>query len=478
VSLTADEIAAVAAELAPLSGSRVAAVRVHGERTWTLEVRGPRGEATLLLCAEPGLARLGAVTRRPPAPDAPHPLQAPLRRELEGARLAGVEARPGERAAELRLERRDGTVRVLAELGTRGARLALLGTDGAVRLASGRAGPAPRRLLPGAPLSPPPASGRAPRLVPSAGAPFPLSAAVEAAYLALEAERRLVAGRRRLREPLRAALGRGRRALEKLAAEAARVPAAEADRRAGDLLKQHLGSIRRGARSARLVEWTPEGPREVAVALDPALSPRENMERHYRRWRRIAESAGRVEARRAEVEARSGRLEALLAAVEAAGEADLQRLEGEARRLGAGPRPPASPRAREAERLPYRTFRSLAGVPILVGRSPTDNDALTARVARGNDLWLHARERGGAHVVARLPRGKAPDQETLLDAAHLAAHFSGGRGEAAVEVVWTRAKHVRKPRGAVAGAATYSQERTLALRLEPDRLGRLLAEEG
>jgi predicted ribosome quality control (RQC) complex YloA/Tae2 family protein len=478
VSLTADEIAAVAAELAPLVGGRVSAVRVHGERTWTLDFRGPGAEATLLLCAEPELARLGAVARRPPAPGAPHPLQAPLRRELEGARLGGVEARLGERAAELRLERRGGTVRLLAELGPRGGRLALLGPDGAVLLSSGRAGLPPKRPSPGAaPARPPAAGSPPPRFAPVAGAPFPLSAAVEAAYLALEAERRLAAGRRRLREPLRAAVGRGRRALVKLAAEAARVPAAEADRRAGDLLKLHLGSIRRGTRSARLVEWTAEGPREVAVELDPALSPRENMERHYRRWRRIAESAGRVAARRAEVEARGVQLEALLAAVAAAEEADLPRLEREARRLGASPRPPPPPRARAPERLPYRSFRSLAGVPILVGRGPEDNDALTARFARGNDLWLHARGRGGAHVVARLTRGKAPDQETLLDAAHLAAHFSDGRREPAAEVVWTRAKHVRKPRGSAAGAATYSQERTLALRLEPARLERLLGEE-
>ncbi len=108
---------------------------------------------------------------------------------------------------------------------------------------------------------------------------------------------------------------------------------------------------------------------------------------------------------------------------------------------------------------------------------PGENDALTVRIARGNDLWLHARGIPGAHVVVRLEKGRAPDQETLLDAAHLAAHFSGARGEPAVEVAWTRAKHVRKVRAGPPGAVSYSQERSLLLRLEPARLERLLASE-
>jgi predicted ribosome quality control (RQC) complex YloA/Tae2 family protein len=216
----------------------------------------------------------------------------------------------------------------------------------------------------------------------------------------------------------------------------------------------------------------------VRVALDPALGPKENMERYYRRARRIAESAARVAARTGEVRAREAALRALAEAVEGAPMADLPRLEREARRLGAGPRPPPPPRRkREAPLPPHRTFRSLAGVPIWVGRGAEENDTLTVRLARGNDLWLHARGRTGAHVLVRLERGRAPDQETFLDAAHLAAHFSDARGEGLVEVASTRAKYVHKPRGAAPGAVTYSQEKVIALRLEPGRLERLLAEE-
>ncbi len=490
MSLTAVEIAAVVRELAPLAGSRVDAVRVHGERALTLELFGRAGPVRLLLSAEADVTRLHAARARPPRGEPASGFQQLLRGTLEGARLAGIEVLPGDRVVALRLETPAGEQRLVAELTGRHGNLFLVGPDGLVRASAARNLSQRRPLFPGRPYLPPaprPGEGArdeavAPRFVPVAGERFPLSAAVEEAYAAVEEERLLAEGRRRLREPVRGAAARATRALAKLADEAARVPAAEADRRAADLLKANLRLVRRGMSSVAVTEWTEEGPREVTIALDPALPPRENLERAYRRYRRIVDSAARVAARATEVRAREDALRALLVRIDAATLSDLDRLEKEARRLAAGPRPaqrPAPRRRKEEPAPPYRTFRSLAGLALLVGRGAAENDALTVRVARGNDLWLHARGVTGAHVVVRLDRGRTPDQETLLDAAHLAAHFSDGRGEPQVEVAWTRAKHVRKPRGAAPGAVTYSQERVLLLRVEPARIERLLAgEEG
>ncbi len=480
MSLDSSEIAAVVAELAPLAGSRVDEVRMHAERALTLELFGRAGPAALLVSAEADLTRLHAAELRPPAPPAPLPFQALLRRELVGARLAAIEPVPGDRVVALRFER-DGEARSLvAELTGRHGNLFLLDANGAILASAGRNLSQRRRLFPGEAWVPPaprePEAARPRRFEPVAGARLPLSAAIEVHYRALEEDRALAEARRRLREPLRAAGARGRRALERLAAEAARVPAAEADRRVADLLKANLNRLRRGASEATLVEYTPEGPREVSVALDPAVSPRENMERWYRRYRRIVESAARVAERADVVRARLARTEALLAGVEAADSAGLLRLEREARAAGAAPRPPPPARRRRDEPAqPYRAFHSLSGAAIWVGRGASENDALTFRLAKGNDAWLHARGRAGAHVVLRLDKGKGPEQESLLDAAHLAAHFSDARGEPACEVVWTRAKWVRKPRGAAPGAVAISQERALFLRIEPARIERLLA---
>ncbi len=482
MSLTAVELELVVTELQVLIGARVDAVRVHAEQALTLELHGRGGSTLLLLSAEPERMRLHAATARPPQPGTPHGWQAPLRQALEGARLETLTLAAGDRVVTLRFWRASGPLELKAELTGRHGTLLLLDGEGQVRALASRATVPGRRLgvgLAWTPPAPPPAGEHraTPRFAPEAGAPFPWSAAVERRYAALEAERELLEGRRRLREPLRAALARGRRALEKLSEEEARVPAAEADRRAGDLLKVNLQAVKRGVREVTLTEWTEAGPVEVRVALDPALTPRQNMERSYRRFKRITESAARVAARASEVRLRQASVETLLARLGGAAPDDLPALEREARRLSAGPRPAPRPRRKRDEpALPYRTFRSVAGLALLVGRGAAENDALTQSVARGNDLWLHVRGQTGAHLVIRLG-GKEADQESLLDAATLAVHFSDARGEPQVEVACTRAKFVKKRRGAAPGAVTYSQERTLHLRTEPARLARLLAEE-
>lgn len=483
MSLSPSEIHAIIEELQPLAGARVDAVRVHAERALTLELRWRDAGATLLLSAEPDVTRIHVATARPRQPDAPFAFQGLLRKELEGARLAALEAIPGDRVVALRFDRAAGSIALVAELTGRHGNLFLVGADGIIRASAGRNLSQRRALVAGQPyVAPAPPAGLADpdRFAPVPGAAFPRSAAVERHYRALETERALADARRRLREPLRAALARSRRALEKLADEAARVPAAEEDRRRGDLLKTNLHLLRRGAREVEVTEWTEDGPRPVRIALDPALSPQANLERYYRHYRRIADSAARVGSRTAEVRAREAALRALLADLDAAAEDALPRLEREARKLGAGPRRAqvAGKRKKREEPLPpYRTFRALSGATILVGRGAAQNDALTQRVAKGNDLWLHVRGQTGAHVVIRLEKGRGPDQEALLDAAHLAAHFSDARGEPSVDVAYTRVKNVRKPKGAAPGAVTYTQEKVLRLRLEADRVVRLLGEE-
>ena len=486
MSLNAAEIEAVVAELAPLAGARVDAVRAPGERAVALELFGRGGPVRLLLSAEADLTRLHATGERVPRRGPGGRFEQLLRAGLVGERLAAIETLHGDRVVALRFQGARGEVRLVAELTGRHGNLFLVGADGAIRASAARNLSERRRLVPGAPYvppAPPPDPGTPTvRFEPVPGERFPLSAAVERAYAIREAERRLAEARRRLREPARAGLARATRALARLADEAARVPAAEADRRTADLLKTNLRHVKRGMREVAVTEWTEDGAREVTVALDPALSPQANLERYYRRYRRIVESAVRVAERTAEVRARETALRALLARVDAAGEDDLPRLEKEARRLGAGPRRAPAPapgvrRKREPPALPYRTFRAPDGTEILVGKGAAENDALTRTVARGNDLWLHARGVTGAHVVVRLDRGKAPDQETLLDAAHLALHFSDARGEPQADVAYTRAKNVRKPRRSAPGAVVYTQEKVILLRVEPARVERLLADE-
>jgi predicted ribosome quality control (RQC) complex YloA/Tae2 family protein len=113
---------------------------------------------------------------------------------------------------------------------------------------------------------------------------------------------------------------------------------------------------------------------------------------------------------------------------------------------------------------PFRRFRASNGWAVWVGRNGRENDRLV-REARPWDLWLHARDVPGAHVVLRLPgRGvRAPD-EAVLEAAKLAALYSRAAGDAGVDVLVAEAGRVRKPKGASPGRVLVTGERVVRVR--------------
>jgi predicted ribosome quality control (RQC) complex YloA/Tae2 family protein len=136
--------------------------------------------------------------------------------------------------------------------------------------------------------------------------------------------------------------------------------------------------------------------------------------------------------------------------------------------------PQALPQAKPAPSQPYRAYVSAAGQAIWVGRGAKHNEALSFQLAKPWHLWLHARGQSGAHVLVPLNRNEETKPETLIDAAHLAWHFSNGREEPVGEVSYVQARHLRKQKGR-AGAVLLTQEKTFRLRVEKARLDRLLS---
>ncbi len=98
------------------------------------------------------------------------------------------------------------------------------------------------------------------------------------------------------------------------------------------------------------------------------------------------------------------------------------------------------------------------GWKALAGRTDSDNDYLSFRVAKPGDWWFHVRGMPGSHVVLQCPPGKDPDKETLKRAAALAAYHSKAREAGVVAVSGTRARYVTKPRGAKAGSVQIRKE--------------------
>ena len=102
-----------------------------------------------------------------------------------------------------------------------------------------------------------------------------------------------------------------------------------------------------------------------------------------------------------------------------------------------------------------------------------DNDELTFKVSKQDDMWLHARGTPGSHVIIELKKNKQVPSETLKDAASLALFYSDLRKSGKGEVIYALRKNVRKPKGAKPGSVTVTQEKTLWVYIDQIRLDRL-----
>ncbi len=454
---------------ARLAGTHIERVWRPSETSLLIDMRA-LGKARLFVSLAPRSPWVAVTTRWPETPAAPDRETLMLRKGLEGARILAVGVEHERRLVFLLAPRHGHEPLLSIQLAGRYPNVAVLDRQGDgevefVRLIAARPATDPD--------SPPlPRDGSAELDTDDDQAWLE---AWEARCWQGEDERRREAWRHDLLREARTAWRRKARAEEALAKDAARAEEAEALRARGELLKASLYRVTPGASEVEVTDWSSGEARPITIPLDPTLTPVDNVQRIFQRYKKLvrarAATAERLERARDETRALGALVEAL------ADEPDDDALaELEARLRALGVRAPAPPnRIQEVARLPYRRFLASDGSEILVGKSARDNDTLTFRVARGADLFLHARDAAGSHVILKR-RGRAePSHEALLDAATLAAHASKLRGELVVDVLYTERKHVKKPRGAPAGLVETGAPRTLTVRLDPARVERLYA---
>jgi predicted ribosome quality control (RQC) complex YloA/Tae2 family protein len=211
----------------------------------------------------------------------------------------------------------------------------------------------------------------------------------------------------------------------------------------------------------------------VRVELDPALDGAANAERLYDRARRRERAGRRIPELLSDVEREISALDDLLRRIR---EGDESAVAAALAALGS-PAPTGSGKA-AAARLPYRRYRSRSGLEIRVGRGARANDDLTLHHSRPDDIFLHARDVAGAHVILVWGRrDQNPPEADLRDAAVLAALHSRGRTSGMVPVDWSRRKHVRKPRKAAPGTVLMERGRTLFVEPDPEAEDRLRAQD-
>jgi predicted ribosome quality control (RQC) complex YloA/Tae2 family protein len=119
-------------------------------------------------------------------------------------------------------------------------------------------------------------------------------------------------------------------------------------------------------------------------------------------------------------------------------------------------------KAKERERLPFRMFVVDGGFEVWAGKSSRNNDELTLKHSKPNDLWFHARGAGGSHVVLKTNTGNGqPSKKAKEQAAGIAAHYSKMKNAKMVPVAMTERKYVRKPKGAPPGTVVLEREKVI-----------------
>ena len=224
-----------------------------------------------------------------------------------------------------------------------------------------------------------------------------------------------------------------------------------------------------------------EGLGVVTLLIDKRVSPQRALERVFTRSKRLGARESFVMAREAALREALDVFEGLrIQATALTSTETIEQLRETFRTLARHASTTAADRTRSARsegapRLPYKTFVGNAQREILVGRSSAKNHELTFRVAKGSDVWLHAREVEGAHVVVRVRRDEELAPEVLLDAAHLAVYFSRARDEGLVDVQYTNVGSLKKL--PTPGAVVVTREKVLAVRVDDARTQALLKSE-
>ena len=228
----------------------------------------------------------------------------------------------------------------------------------------------------------------------------------------------------------------------------------------GELITANLYRMERGQSRLTAQNYYDENCADVDIPLDVRLSPQENAARYFKQYAKAKTAEKYLTAQLQKGGEELQYLESVLQELaQAESEQDFNDIRTELTDggylRGRGKKQPGFQRASKP-----REFRSSAGLRILVGRNNRQNDRLTTKDADKRDIWLHTQKIHGSHVIL-CTGGAEPDEQSLMEAASLAAYFSQAQGSTKVPVDYTPVKFVKKPAGAKPGMVVYTTYQTM-----------------
>jgi len=234
-------------------------------------------------------------------------------------------------------------------------------------------------------------------------------------------------------------------------------------RRFGELLMMNKQDIKKGQTSVKLTDLFDPAHPIIEIPLDPKFTAVRNAQSYFKKHKKAKDALRIIKKRRSETEDRIAQLENIFRQLEKKEErVDLEETRRNLNRMGFLKEPKSQTGRRKEKGGSFRTFLTEEGSEILVGRNNKENDYLTFKFARPDDLWFHAQDVPGSHVLLRRrDRKNEPSFSEIKQAAKVAAYFSKARRENKATVIYTRAKYVRKPKRGKPGLALVEREKTI-----------------
>ncbi len=244
----------------------------------------------------------------------------------------------------------------------------------------------------------------------------------------------------------------------------------------GEIILANIHRIRKGDLAVAGPDYRVDAQHLVTVPLDPQKTPAENAQIYFRCYNKAKKS---LEIQSEHLTAAQTELQYLESTAHSIDRADspalLREIRSELQEEGYIKEKKAAKRRQQQEKSPAQPLelQDSDGYRILIGRNNRQNDLVTMRLARSEDLWLHAKDIPGSHVIIQLQSNSDFNEHVIARAAGLAAYFSQARQGNKVPVDYTLRKYVRKPRGAKPGMVIYDHQKTiLAAPLDPETIKR------
>ena len=290
-----------------------------------------------------------------------------------------------------------------------------------------------------------------------------VSEALCAYYDAITLKEAMASERRALTQALDKQRNLLQRKAKGLQDDLARAEKSEDYRIQGELLLANLHRISRGQTAVALQNYYSPELETLSIPLNPEQSPSDNAQAYFKKYTKAKRGRSRILQLIAEVEAAEEVLQLYANQLESAATLDaLQQIRTAFIANGYLKPRQQKKQKQQGSEGPFRKYTSANGFQMYVGKNSQSNDLLLRQIAKPRDMWLHAKQIHGSHVIIRNPENRQDiPMPTLLQAAQLAAYYSKAHHASYVPVDYTWARYVVKRKGNVAGYVHYTHEKTL-----------------